>query len=120
MRRKVSCPDCGLALIEMPDLFGSPRLAHPDQECVKITQRTPLPEFTVARCQGCKTWFPQRVKGYRRATCSTACERVVRRYNLIHRARPLWKKRGEAKKAKAVRAYWQKKAIELDNRWKVA
>lgn len=116
-RKRLSCPDCGLALVEVPDFFGSPRFAHPTDTCVPVTRNTPQPEFTASQCASCKAWFPQRTKGYRRATCSEPCVNALRRQNMIQHARPKWRKRPERRQLRSLRERWQRKAEVQDRRW---
>jgi hypothetical protein len=119
MRPRVSCPDCGLALVETPDLFGSPRLKHPDTECVPFKRQHQRPAFTPCRCLACKGWFAQKTKGYRRATCSDECLRVVREWALA-KGRPMPRRKtppATYKWAERYRKLWQKRALEMDKRW---
>jgi hypothetical protein len=119
-RHKISCPDCGLALVEMPDFFGMPRLAHPQGECVRPSRTPETPRFTTSTCAICEKLFAQKVKGWRRITCSRGCLSEMQNRNLargraklpnveIPKVRNQW--------AERYRRKWQKRAEELDRKY---
>jgi hypothetical protein len=115
VRRKVSCPDCGLGLIEMPDLFGAPRFAHPEGKCIPINQSTERHLYTSARCEACKGWFAQRVRGHRRSTCSEECLACVKVWNLAKgRKTPRKPHPTTYKWSERYRGLWQRKAERQD------
>jgi hypothetical protein len=118
VRRQISCPTCGLELVQTPDLFGAPRLRHPDTECIPIAKLEKSKNmFTSARCTMCRGLFAQPVKGYRRITCGERCINDLRRHMAKHRVRPNWKPKRETRRERLSRLHWQEKAEVLDKRW---
>ncbi len=111
------CPACREPLIRFTDLFGGDRYRHPNDVC-RILEKG----VVEAHCIQCgEAFLTSPYSKRRRKTCSTQCYKV---FTMIHAATLAEKRESRPKKAKApsdwLRKRWQRKAVEMDNRWKVA
>lgn len=101
-------------MVRMHDFWNRERWVHPDTECIPLAHIQHRRGYKRAQqertCQHCGKGFKS---AYNRMGCSRKCIDAIRTSNLLL-ARPNWKKKGESRKAKNLREYWQSKPLAFD------